>query len=51
MRPLLLALGLLGLAVAPAPETAAQPKPARLVLVVHAENKVDHLQRSTLRNI
>jgi len=51
MRPLPLVLALLGLAMASAPETAAQPRPARLVLVVHAENKVDHLQRSTLRNI
>jgi ABC-type phosphate transport system substrate-binding protein len=51
MRPLSLALALVGLAMTAAPPTVAQTKPARLVLVVHAENKVGHVERSSLRNI
>jgi ABC-type phosphate transport system substrate-binding protein len=51
MRPLALALALVGLAMTAAPPTVAQTRPARLVLVVHAENKVRRLERSSLRNI
>ena len=60
MRPLtrtlplalaLLVLALLVLAVTAAPPAAAQVKQPRLVLVVHAENTVSRLDKSTLRNI
>jgi ABC-type phosphate transport system substrate-binding protein len=46
---LVLALLVLGLATPSA--TVADPKPARLMIVVHADNKVDRLERTTLRNI
>jgi ABC-type phosphate transport system substrate-binding protein len=51
MRPLTLTLALFVVGIATAPATVAQPKPARLVIVVHADNKVGRIDRSTLRNI
>lgn len=53
MRPITLALALLvlGTIAAPAPTSDAQPKPARLVLVVNAENKVASINRTTLRSM
>jgi len=51
MRPLPLALALFVLAGAWAPAPGAQPRPARLVLVVNAENKVARVDRTTLRSM
>jgi ABC-type phosphate transport system substrate-binding protein len=52
MRPLTLALALFVAALATAPPTTvAQPRQARLVLVVHAENKIAQIDRTALRNI
>jgi hypothetical protein len=51
MRPITLALALLVLGTIAAPATDAQPKPARLVLVVNAENKVAHIDKTTLRSM
>ena len=51
MRPITLALALLVLGAARAPTTDAQPKPARLVLVVNAENKVARIDRTVLRSM
>lgn len=55
MRPPALALALaLALAFAAgvlARPATAQPRPARLVIVVHAENKIGRLARSDLRNL
>jgi len=49
--PFYLALALLVLAVTAAPPAAAQAKQPRLVLVVHADNTVSRLDKSTLLNI
>lgn len=51
MRPLALALALFALVMTAAPVTVAETKPARLVLVVHAANKVPRIDRSSLRNM
>jgi ABC-type phosphate transport system substrate-binding protein len=51
MRPLAFALAMFVLAMFAAPATVAQPRPARLVLVVHAENKVKRLDKQHLRSI
>lgn len=51
MKPLTLALALLALAMTSAPATVAETRQARLVLVVHAENKISRLDRRALRNI
>jgi len=51
MRPLAFALALFVLALTAAPETVAQNRPARLVVVVPAENGIGRLDRITLRNI
>jgi ABC-type phosphate transport system substrate-binding protein len=51
MRSLALALALFVLATMAAPATVAQPRPARLVLVVHAKNEVKRLDRQRLRSI
>ncbi len=51
MRPLALTLALLVAAMAAAPAAVAETRRARLVLVVHAENKVHRIDRSSLRNM
>jgi ABC-type phosphate transport system substrate-binding protein len=51
MRPRTLALALFVLAMTATPATVAQPQLAHLVLVVHADNKVSHLDKTTVRNI
>lgn len=51
MRPLTLALALCLLALTPAPATIAQPARPRLWAVVHVQNKLDGIDRSTMRNI
>lgn len=51
MRPITLALALLVLGAAWAPATDAQPRPARLVLVVNAENKVARIDKTILRSM
>jgi ABC-type phosphate transport system substrate-binding protein len=50
MRSLAPALALLLLAMS-APATIAQTPPARLVIVVNAENKVSRIDKATLRNM
>jgi ABC-type phosphate transport system substrate-binding protein len=51
MRPLPLALALFVLAMTSAPATVAQPTQPRLLAVVHAQNKIDSIDRGTMRNI
>jgi ABC-type phosphate transport system substrate-binding protein len=51
MKPLSLALALFVLATAAAPAAVAETRRARLVLVVHAENKVSRLDKSSVRNM
>jgi ABC-type phosphate transport system substrate-binding protein len=51
MRPLTLALALLVLAMTSSPATVAETRRARLVVVVHAANKVGRIDKSNLRNI
>jgi len=51
VRPLALALALFAITMMAAPATVAETKSARLVLVVHATNKVSRIDRSSLRNI
>ncbi len=51
MKPLSLALALFVLGTAAAPAAVAETRRARLVLVVHAENKVSRLDKSSVRNM